>query len=163
METVKNPRNNRVNNRNKRGSKTNSVAFQAKTPAEQAKAEVRRAAKSGSGKYVVFETTGEKGLMVGAAMLEGWPVYVVVDRDRKVRFVESTQRFEYLGYDINLSVLNYLRNNEPGFIEDIVAEEVAKVCDRQGMITPIVVQRQPEQQKPAFKANGKKQSTSKAK
>lgn len=158
METVKNPRNNRVNNH---GSKPVGVAFQAKTPAEQAKADTRRAANTGSGKYVVFENTGEKGLMVGAAVLDGWPMYVIVDRDRKVRFVEPGQRFEYLGYDINFSILNYLRINEPEYIKNLVAEEVAKTCGRQGMITPIVVQRQTEQQKPAFKGNKKHSSKAK--
>ena len=164
MENVKNPRTNNtaVKNNHSRfngGKSAAGATFQAKTPAELAKRDARKAAGVAAGRYVKFENTGESGLLTGVAMFDGWPVYVIVDRDRKVHFVESNQRFEFLDFDINFSVLNYLRNNEPDFIEELVANKVATTADRQGMITPITVQRprlteQPAgDKKPGFKAN----------
>jgi hypothetical protein len=149
METNKNSRptankqNSRFNSFNARNTATPSKpAFQAKTPLDNAKKDAQYAVKNAAGKYVKFEDTGEYGLLVGAAMHGGWPTYVVVDRDRKVKFVEVSHQFNTMDYDINLSILNYLRNNEPEFIEELAKDAVDKSADPNGWLTRIVVKRQ---------------------
>jgi hypothetical protein len=149
MKTTKNSRptankqNNRFNSFNARNTTTSSKpAFQAKTPLDNAKHDIQYAVKNAAGKYVKFENTGETGLLVGAAMHGGWPAYVLVDRDRKVKFVESNQKFDTIDYDINLSILNYLRNNEPEFIEELAKDAVSNSADPNGWLTRVTVKRQ---------------------
>jgi hypothetical protein len=123
-------------------------AFQAKTPLDNAKKDIKYAVKKASGKYVKFTESGAYGLLVGAAMYCGWPAYILVDRDRKVQFIESTDKFDVIDYDINLSVLNYLRNYDTNFIEELVKENVNISVDSNGLLTPIVVKRQANNQEP---------------
>lgn len=165
MEVIKN---NNATNRNIRNNRMNSSSakpvFQAKTPMDHAKADIKRAVKKAAGRYVQFEN-GVKGLLVAAAMYDNWPHFVVVDRDRKVQYVPSSETFETLDFDINFSVLNYIRTHEPAIIEDLVKNDVNAICDRPGLLTMVTVQRTrptaapaaQDKKKPAF--SGKKNTT----
>lgn len=114
----------KLSNNNYRSGNT---MFQAETPKEEAKRKIIATCKRDAGKYIAFPDQNVIGLFVGAVMLNNWPHFVLIDKDRKPAYVRSDETFTIVKViPGNLSILDYLLNNQQDFIQD-VAEDAMNV------------------------------------
>lgn len=117
--------------------KNKQKVFQVKTPMDELKDKTRQRAIAAAGKYVEF-SSGISGLLVGALYFNYEPFFVLVNKGRNITLVSAIEKFDYADYDINFSVLNYIRTHNPEVIVELVSK---KVAEKYGdvMMTPITV------------------------
>ena len=125
----------KVNNRRKP-----SLIFQAETPKDEARRKIGNTISRDAGKYVSFPDEGIIGLMVGGCTYETWPCFIIVDKDKKIRYVRSDKTFKIeKSQPACLSVLDYLKTYQRGFIENLVNEAVQ--TDNVELLGDIIIDR----------------------
>lgn len=119
--------------------RSSTPMFQAETPKETARKKVLNAVKRDAGKYISFPDEGITGLFAGACMYDNYPHFVIIDKDRKAQYVNADNVFTMVKQvPGNLSILDYLREHEPEFIQE-VAENAIKNSSVSQQLGEIVV------------------------
>lgn len=123
----------KTNSAVKLSNRYSNTMFQAETPKEEAKRKIIAACRRDAGKYISFTDENIVGLLVGAVMKDNWPHFVLIDKDRKPAYVRSDSVFKIVKeIPANLSILDYLLNNQEDFIYD-VAEDAVKNSDYEAL------------------------------
>jgi hypothetical protein len=140
-------------------SQKNRISFQAESPAEKIKRGIINACTRDGGRFVKFFET--VGILVGAVKMDNDFYFAVLDKDRKVQYFDSTERYSLLKeIPGELSVLNYLWLHDRASLLDIVTNtfmsaDIDDVCDKFELLTPIYI-RIPQRQSNSKKQMGRK-------
>lgn len=117
--------NNKTNNFKSvsKSSNRSTPMFQAETPKEEAKRKCINAIKRDAGKYVDFSDEGIIGLLAGACVYNGWANFLIIDKDKKIIPIKAINTYHIVkNIPANLSVLDYLKRDQPEFLQEITED-----------------------------------------
>lgn len=133
------------------GKKRSKVVFQAESPADKIRRSLINVCERDGGRYIHFDELF--GILVGAVRIKDDYFFAIIDKDRKVQYVESTERYS-LVKDIpgDLSVLNYLWMNDRISLLHIATTALNEVDE---ILTPVYI-RIPHRQSDTKRQMGRK-------